>query len=262
MSAEPIRPSVILFPGFEVTADDLFVDVGCGSGGACRAAGLAGADVVGIDVSSDEIDLAKRTMRGSPARSFRPIVGDSNPIPLPDGAASAVVATEVLEHVDDPPRFLAELARIGRPGARYLISVPDPASESLMKAVAPAWYFEPPFHQHIYGHEQLDALVRDAGLEVVERSYRGFHDSIWWSLRMATGSDVAPDRPESFPPILQAWEQVWAAIRNTPASEAFIAALDRAIPKSQVLLCRKPEPVATRPAKSRLRRIFRIGRAA
>ena len=261
MSDDPSRPSVSLFDGFEVTAADTVVDVGCGPGGACRAAGLAGADVIGIDINPDEIERAERTMAGSPARSFRAIVGDSNPIPLADGTASAVIATEVMEHVDDPERFLAEMVRIGRPGARYLISVPDPASESLMKAVAPAWYFEPPFHQHIYEHDRLDAMLRAAGLTIERRSYCGFRDSIWWALRMASGSDAAPNLPETFPPILADWERVWAAIKQVPAAEAFVAALDRAIPKSQVLICRKPG-AAVDSTRSRLRRLLRLGRAA
>ena len=126
-----------IFPGFEITEADTLVDVGCGSGWASQAAGNLGADVIAIDVDRNYIDRLGETMRNVPARSFRGIVSASETLPLPDGAASAIICTEVLEHVEAPDRFLAELARIGRPGARYAITVPDPVSEDLIRIVAP-----------------------------------------------------------------------------------------------------------------------------
>ena len=117
-----------IFPGFEITEADTLVDVGCGSGWASQAAGNLGADVIAIDVDRNSIDRLGETMRNVPARSFRGIVSVSETLPLPDGAASAIICTEVLEHVDAPDRFLAELARIGRPGrgmrSRYPIPYP------------------------------------------------------------------------------------------------------------------------------------------
>src|SRR5690349_17275109 len=120
---------VEVYPAFEITSDDTVVDVGCGAGALCRCAGMVGADVIGIDIHPDLVADTIEMMRAVPARSFRGIVCDSDPIPLPDATASVVISTEVLEHVDDPARFLAELVRIGKPGARYLFTVPDPASE-------------------------------------------------------------------------------------------------------------------------------------
>src|SRR4051812_8436015 len=137
------RPVQIAMPGFEIGAGDTVVDVGCGDGACCRYAGSLGADVIGIDVEPTLVEQAGEAMRGVPARSWRGIVSTCDPIPLPDATASVVICTEVLEHVESPARLAAELARIGKPGARYLISVPDPASEALMREVAPAWYWRP-----------------------------------------------------------------------------------------------------------------------
>ena len=156
-------------PGFEIGPGDTVVDVGCGDGGCCRYAGSQGADVIGIDVEPTLVEKADEAMRGVPARSWRGIVGDCDPIPLPDATASVVICTEVLEHVEDPARLAAELARIGKPGARYLISVPDPASEALMRQVAPAWYWRPPFHRRVFRHSDLDAVLAGAGLTVERR---------------------------------------------------------------------------------------------
>jgi SAM-dependent methyltransferase len=44
--------------------------------------------------------------------------------PVPDAHADVVLATETLEHVIDPNRFLAEAKRCLRPGGRIILTVP------------------------------------------------------------------------------------------------------------------------------------------
>jgi len=46
----------------------------------------------------------------------RTIEGDATDVPLPDGFADVVVAGELLEHVPDPERVIAEAVRLLRPG--------------------------------------------------------------------------------------------------------------------------------------------------
>jgi SAM-dependent methyltransferase len=48
----------------------------------------------------------------------------SRPLPLRDGAADAVTAFEVLEHLAEPGAMLAEAHRVLRPGGVLLLSVP------------------------------------------------------------------------------------------------------------------------------------------
>src|SRR5262249_20301595 len=85
--------------GFAIRPDDTVVDVGCGAGVGCRYAGSQGAEVIGLDTEPSLIEAAGAAMRGTPARAWRGIVTDCDPIPLPDGTASVVICTEVLEHV-------------------------------------------------------------------------------------------------------------------------------------------------------------------
>ena len=244
MKTEPplIRPAQIDFPGFEIDADDTVVDIGCGDGVVCVYAGHRGADVIGLDIEPELIERAEKAMAGVPARSFRGIVGDADPIPLPDAVASVVVCTEVLEHVDDPSRILNELVRIGKPGARYLISVPDPASESLMRDLAPSWYFEKPIHIRVFEHEVLDRCCQDAGLEIDARHSTGFYFSMYWMIRMSVGMEhkYADAQPH---PAFTHLDGIFDTLLAAPGGHAAHRKLDRLIPKSQVVLARKPVPV-------------------
>jgi arsenite methyltransferase len=97
------------------------IDVGCGPGFLCESmADLVGAKgrVLGIDVSADLVDLARR-------RNARPSLGyeqgDAMALTAADGTFDVAVCTQVLEYVPDADRGLKELHRVLKPGGRALI---------------------------------------------------------------------------------------------------------------------------------------------
>ncbi len=231
-------PVQIGIPGLRIGPSDTVVDIGCGAGSICRHAGSFGATVIGIDSEPSLIEQADEAMSEVPARSWRGIVSDCDPIPLPDGIATLVFCTEVLEHVDDPARFVAELVRIGRPGALYYISVPDPASETLIRNVAPSWYWHPPFHRRVFEHRQLDTLLRENGLQVEQRerggSYQTLRWLLWWTLDRSP-YDVAEDAP-----LMRVWDRTWSAMMSSSHSGPLLRMLEETLPKSQIVLASKP----------------------
>lgn len=52
------------------------------------------------------------------------VIADLHDLPVADGTFDAVICTEVLEHVAEPHRVVAELHRILRPGGHLLVTVP------------------------------------------------------------------------------------------------------------------------------------------
>lgn len=52
------------------------------------------------------------------------LFGDGRRLPFQSASVDTVLATEVLEHVPDPERCLAEFHRVLRPGGRLLLTVP------------------------------------------------------------------------------------------------------------------------------------------
>jgi SAM-dependent methyltransferase len=98
----------------------VFVDVGAGAGalvpylaGRCR-------EVWAVDVVRyDALPPAVRFVRGDL---------DHPPVDLPDGCADAVLAVEVVEHLENPRQFLRELVRLARPGGWVLVTTPNQVS--------------------------------------------------------------------------------------------------------------------------------------
>ncbi len=226
-------------PGFQIGAEDIVVDVGCGTGGATKFAALYGqAEVYALDIDPQAIATVERIMAGTQLpRPLHTILSDSNPLPLTDGLATRIICQEVLEHVEDPRQFMRELVRIGRPGAQYLLVVPDPASEALQRQLAPEAYWRPPNHLRIFSHDEFDALIRDAGLIHQSRSHFGFYWTLWWAFYWCGGRGTNFGGPLT--PLLKRWNQTWAALLATPDGDRVRQALDDLMPKSQIIIARK-----------------------
>ena len=92
---------------------DMILDLGCGS---CKIEGA-----IGIDYYPFEgVDIVRDLTRG---------------LPFADNTVSAVFARQVLEHFDDPDLIfiIEEVWRVCKPGAQFVVIVPDATSPNAGK---------------------------------------------------------------------------------------------------------------------------------
>ncbi|MBF7728981.1 class I SAM-dependent methyltransferase [Pseudomonas sp. N040] len=226
-----------LVTGFHIGPEDTVLDIGCSDGGYATFSARQGAAIILADVDAAKLDVARTRLEAIPARSLQTLVTDADPIPLPDASVSRIVAMEVLEHVDCPAQFMAELVRVARPGALFLLTAPDEAIEGVQKHIAPPSYFEKPNHIRIFKRGELEQLARDAGLQIVDRFSYGFYLAVWWSLYWACeNQSLSPP----WHPLLEDWAKVWSRLLSLPEGLKIKAALDQVMPKSQVVIARKP----------------------
>jgi len=99
------------------------VDLGCGEGQIARLVAEAGGTerVVGVDTSIAQ--LATAGQRGGAVAYVR---GSAAALPLAAGSFDAVVTCLVLEHLPDLDGALDEVARVLRPGGRFVIFINHP----------------------------------------------------------------------------------------------------------------------------------------
>jgi SAM-dependent methyltransferase len=225
-----------LFTGFTVGPDDVVVDVGCGDGGAASFCARQGAQIILADVDAPRLAATAARVREAGGTRVELHVTDASPLPIASGTATRVICTEVLEHVDDPAAFAAELARIGRPGALYLITVPGTAQEHVQERLAPPSYFEKPNHIRIFAEAEFHETIEKAGLVIEGQGKYGFFWSVWFAILWQTEAPIGGNHPT-----LQLWADTWNQVLDGKDGPRVKAALDDVLPKAQVVVARKPQ---------------------
>lgn len=94
------------------------LDVGCGAGQVVGRLTEAGFEAHGVDVS--EPNIARASKFSSRCRMY-----DGKSLPYPDDYFASVGALNVLEHVEEPERFIPELVRVTEPDGRIVLSSPN-----------------------------------------------------------------------------------------------------------------------------------------
>lgn len=96
------------------------LDVACGAGEWLQYLQLRGARVAGIDLSQRAIEQCAKRISGG---EF--VCGVAEDLPFETGRFDLVTCMGSLEHFLDKPRALAEMRRVAKPDARFLILVPN-----------------------------------------------------------------------------------------------------------------------------------------
>lgn len=168
------------------------LDVGCSQGQFAAEHLLpAGAGVViGVDFSAAAVREAQRRFATFPNALF--VVGDAMSLPVRSDRFDRVVITEVIEHLPEVSRCLAELRRVVTPDGEIVLSTPNYFNAvGLLKLVfdrlhhggRERWTYAD--HSEELEHFQTPFSVRrqfdDAGLAV--REFRG--SDLWMGVRKA-----------------------------------------------------------------------------
>jgi 2-polyprenyl-3-methyl-5-hydroxy-6-metoxy-1,4-benzoquinol methylase len=167
-----------LMSGFEGALEDLFelasprsvLDVGCGEGVLVQrwAERLGDGRVVGVDLEEDSIQ-AGWAEHAAPNLEYK--VVETAELPFAANEFDLASAIEVLEHVPDPERTLAEMARCAR--SHLLVSVPrEPLWRALNMARGAYWSSlgNTPGHLNHWSRRSFVALLARHGEVVQVRS--------------------------------------------------------------------------------------------
>jgi SAM-dependent methyltransferase len=137
-------------------AESRVLEVGTSAGTNLRMLSEAGfRKVSGIDVSELAVELCR-------AKGFRDVqVSDVHHMPFDEAAFDLVLATDVIEHLDDDRSALREIRRVVRPGGYVLVSVP---------AFPSLWGFqdEVAHHKRRYRLRELVEVLQEAELEPLQ----------------------------------------------------------------------------------------------
>src|SRR5205814_8432542 len=106
-------------------ANKTVFDIGCGTGESVVVLVHKGAQVIGMDISPELIELASRRVEMQCAGLPEPklAVGSAYETDIPDGSVDVVLSNALLHHLD-LPTVLKEIRRILKPDGRFIINEP------------------------------------------------------------------------------------------------------------------------------------------
>jgi 2-polyprenyl-6-hydroxyphenyl methylase/3-demethylubiquinone-9 3-methyltransferase len=155
------------------------LDVGCGAGLLAEPLARLGAEVTAIDAAPELIEVARQHAAGQGlAIDYRAAAVEDI-----EGRFDLITALEVIEHVADPPAFIAALAERLAPGGLLILSTPNATGWSKLLTVTLAEGFgRIPKGTHDFAKfiapDRMKALLDEAGLKCCD-----FEGIAWTPLR-------------------------------------------------------------------------------
>jgi SAM-dependent methyltransferase len=143
--------------------DAVVLEAGCGEGYGADLVARAARQVLALDY--DRLTAAHVAARYPAVATVR---GNLAALPLPAGGVDVVLNLQVIEHLWDQPGFLAECARVLRPGGLLVVSTPNRITFSPGRGTPLN-----PFHTRELSAAELAELLVGAGFTV--RAMLGLH---------------------------------------------------------------------------------------
>lgn len=218
------------------------LDLGCGRGRHTFEALVRGAAVVPADLDAAALEEVAATASAMAAAgeagrgaSCDIVRADARHLPFAAESFDAVVASEVLEHIEDDGVAVAEIARVLRPGGRVAVTVPRFWPEAVCWGLSARYHDAAGGHVRIYRAGGLRDLLAQGGLEPYAASHaHALHSPYWW-IKCA----FDPPGHESLPARLYHRFLVWDIQRRPRLTRWLEAALDPVLGKSLVIYARR-----------------------
>jgi SAM-dependent methyltransferase len=152
-------------------AGRVVADIGAGDGLFAGLVARLGHEVVAIDPEPAALAAARTEFaREAFGARARVEAGTAESLPAADGSLGAAILLDVIEHLRNPPRALAEIRRALAPGAAILVATP--AWRHGVRADAT-------YHLDEYREEELHRQLRAAGFDIAQTArIRGVYDDL------------------------------------------------------------------------------------
>lgn len=172
------------------------LDLGCGGGRHAFELYRRGADVTAFDQDVEELENVAAMFAAMKDEGEAPetaqaqtVSGDALALPFPDAHFDIVIASEILEHIPEDEKAMAELVRVVKPGGRVVVTVPRNWPERICWALSDEYHQVEGGHVRIYSERELIGKLTDSGLRYAFHHHaHALHSPYWW-IKCAVGTD-------------------------------------------------------------------------
>jgi SAM-dependent methyltransferase len=197
------------------------LEVGCGAAQCSRWLAKQRADVVGFDLSARQLAHARRIDEASSRTPLRLVQADATALPFADGSFDlACSAFGAVPFVADSAAVMREVARVVRPGGRWVFAVPHPFRWCLPDDPTEGglWVRDSYFDRRPYVEQDESGVA----------TYVEHHRTLGDRVRELTAAGlmlrdlVEPEYPEE---LGDRWGGGWSALRGrlVPGTAIFVA---------------------------------------
>ncbi len=169
------------------------VDIGCGGGILSEALAARGAQVTGIDMAEQSLEVARLHLHESGLQVDYQLITAEQFAARHGAEFDVVCCLEMLEHVPDPDSIIAAAAKLLKPDGVLVLSTLNRNPKSFMLAIVGAEYVMKmlPRGTHEYQKflkpSELAQAARKAGLEVVDITGMSYNP---FSKHYSLGEDI------------------------------------------------------------------------
>lgn len=172
------------------------LEVGCGGGGMIKAIGYYRHDLelTGLDISKFAIKEAKKN-----SKKVRFVVGDIYKLPFKDKTFDAVVAFDIVEHLENPEKAIKEIYRVLKPGGVLHLFSPCEGQEGTLNRLLRklGWKAKEIYAGHIqyFTRIKLQKILEESKFKVDHYRW-SFHpinqiiDSLFFSMLYLRGENL------------------------------------------------------------------------
>ena len=195
----------------QLRGDERVLDIATGGGHTALAFARRAHEVVASDLTPQMLAAAEAFIRAKQVTNVSFELADAEHLPFDDASFDVVTTRIAPHHFPNPRRFVQEVARVLRPGGRFLLDdnmAPEDADLDAFMNRFEQW--RDPSHVRAHSVSEWSAWIEAAGLRVehVDPLQRKRHDFPSWVERMRTSASeraaleqwliAAPERCREF----------------------------------------------------------------
>lgn len=155
--------------------EGLYLDIGCGTGYAVIEATKKGIHSIGVDLSSIGVKKAQCLAKYELSEETdRPdfIRCDGQYLPFRSNLFAKITCIQVIEHIPNDKRAIAEIARVGKNNCKVFVSTVN-SIRRIAPPIRPLFYIHEKRAGHLrgYKHEDLIGLFMKKGFQHVDIMY-------------------------------------------------------------------------------------------
>ncbi len=176
------------FNKLDIKPDDRILDIGCGEGRhTIKACQQNKTFCVGADFGFENLVTTKEKLKFHQdfndifCKNFELSCMDVTNLPFCNNSFDIVICSEVLEHITDDKKAMAELVRILKPGKILAVSVPRFWPEKICWLLSDEYFNANMGHVRIYKESSLIKNIESTGVKHFALHHaHSIHAPFWW----------------------------------------------------------------------------------